>query len=86
MHLMVRLLLKGPGETGCREHPNIQQKQMQSPAHGEEGPHALGQAGDQLVGKQLWRAGPEGPCGHQVEREPAMDCCSEGGQQYPGPH
>ena len=36
MHLMVRLPLKGPGEIGCEEHHDVQQKQMQSPAPGEE--------------------------------------------------
>ncbi|KAK4818238.1 hypothetical protein QYF61_009109 [Mycteria americana] len=42
VHLTVRLPLKGSGEIGCQENHDVQQKQMQSPAPGEEWPHALG--------------------------------------------
>lgn len=46
----------------------------------------LGQAGDQLVEKQLWRVGLEDPGGHQVEHEIAMYPGSKEDQQHPGLH
>lgn len=72
---MVRPLLKGPGETGCQEHHDVQQKQMQSPVWEEEWRHALQQA---VVGTELWRVGSEGSDGTKLD-EAAVSMHEEGG-------
>lgn len=59
---MVRLPLKGAGETGCQEHHDVQQKQTQSSVCEEEWPQALQWA---VAGAQLWRLASEGPGWHQ---------------------
>lgn len=69
-----------PWLTGCHKHHTAQQKQ--SPTSTEGGPHALEQMGEQLVGVQVWRVRPEGPAGHEIEHDPAMDPCSKEGQNW----
>jgi len=47
-----------------RQEPHaVQHWEMQSPAPGEEQPHTLLQAGDQMTGEQLCKKGPGGPAG-----------------------
>ena len=56
----------GPGKSGemRRQEPHaVQHWEMQSPAPGEEQPHTLLQAGDQMTGEQLCKKGPGGPAG-----------------------
>lgn len=70
---------------GPQEHRNIQQREMQSPAAGDEKSHASEQAGSDLLvnfaGKDV-----RGPHGHQTEREAAMRPGGKGGQQPPLKH
>ena len=53
-----------------------QQRQVQSPAPGEEHPYAPIYAGGRLTGKQLGRKGPGRPGGHQVEHESVQWQCA----------
>lgn len=62
--------LEGPrqaGELVWWEPREVQQRQMSSPAPGEELFRIPECAAGQLAGNQLCRGGPEGPSGHQVE-------------------
>ena len=63
---------------GQQEPHEVQQVEVQNPAHGEELPHAPVHAGGRPCGKQLCRKSPEVPGGHQVERKPAMLPSSKG--------
>lgn len=55
------------GEMATQEPYEIQKGEVQSPASGEQQPHALTYAEGYPAGKQLSREGPEVPGGHQVE-------------------
>jgi len=65
---------------GRQEPHEVQQGEVQSPAPGEEQPHAPVYDGDHSVEKQLCREGPGGPGGHQVDHEAAICPCGRGSQ------
>ncbi|GAB0181745.1 mitochondrial enolase superfamily member 1 [Grus japonensis] len=79
---------EGPQQAGemDQQEPQVQQEEVQSPAPGEEQPHAPVYAGGHPAGKQLCRSVPGDPGGHQAEHEAAMcPCCTEG-EEYPQLH
>jgi len=70
-----------------REEPGeVQHGQMQSPAPGEEQPHASVQAWGGPGGVQLCGEGPGCPGGRQVNHEPAVCPGCQEGQWDPGMH
>jgi len=72
---------EGPGkagEMGTDKPHQVQQREIPSPAPGEEQPQASVHASGYPAGKQLGRKGLRGPGGHQAERAPAMHPHSKG--------
>lgn len=63
----------------------VQQKDIKSPAPGEEQPHPSVSMGSQLAEKQLWRR-PEGPGEQGLKHEPTVCPHGREAKQHPGMH
>lgn len=71
---------------GWQESHEVQQGEVQSLAPGEEKFHASMDSGRQPAEKQICRERVWDPGGKQADHDPALNNCSEQGQEPPEPH